>query len=63
MQITAGAPDNWGNISQLKLHTEDALFHTWRPNCRVHYVKSGVSGVPTFRAAPVGESCCSCGVE
>lgn len=41
------ASNQWGGqIADLKLHTEDALFHEWKPNCRIHYLKSGTSGAP-----------------
>lgn len=54
VSTTLDGASQWGEqISDLELHTEDALFHTWRPNCRVHYLKSGTSGVSGRAFAPL----------
>lgn len=48
------ASNQWGGqIADLKLHTEDALFHEWKPNCRIHYLKSGTTGAPGRRSTVV----------
>eukprot|EP00892_Ulva_mutabilis_P005890 jgi/Ulvmu1/3673/UM017_0087.1 len=47
-ELASGGLGNWSSIAKLKLHTEDALFHDWKPNCRVHYLQNGTSGPPVL---------------